>query len=406
GRPVWEFMAVAYREAGQEAICGKVRETRPLATTRRRFIRRDGGELLLEVHDSLVRNAAHEIIGIRSALLDVTERQRAEAALRESEERHRAIIQTAMDGFWRVDMQGRLLEVNETYCRMSGYSAQELLAMRIPDLEAAETDADTAARLQKIMAQGEDRFESRHRRKDGSIFDVEVSVQYGPTEGGRFVAFLRDISARKQAEETLRETNEYLESLFRHANAPMIVWDTQFRITRFNPAFENLTGRSAASVLGEDIGLLFPPSQRESSMELIRATLGGDRWETVEIPVAHADGSVRVVLWNSATVFAGDGETPLAAIAQGHDITGRRNHESERETNVALLHLLNASDDTHQLIGSITARLQDWLGCEAVGIRVQEGDDFPYYETRGFPAEFVRTENSLCAWDANGELLR
>jgi PAS domain S-box-containing protein len=93
------------------------------------------------------------------------------------EERHTSILQTAMDGFWLVDMQGRLLEVNAAYCRMSGYSAQELLAMRIPDLEVAETAAATAARIQKIMAQGEDRFESRHRRKDGSILDVEVSVQ-------------------------------------------------------------------------------------------------------------------------------------------------------------------------------------------------------------------------------------
>ncbi len=75
----------------------------------------------------------------RVVLSDITERKQAEAVLRESEERHRTLLQTAMDGFWLVDPDGRLLEVNETYCRMSGYSAQELLAMRIPDLEIAET---------------------------------------------------------------------------------------------------------------------------------------------------------------------------------------------------------------------------------------------------------------------------
>ncbi|MFH0727383.1 MAG: PAS domain S-box protein [Pseudomonadota bacterium] len=137
-------------------------------------------------------------------LYDITDRKRAEEALQQSEERHRTILQTAMDGFWMTDLRQRLLEVNETYCRMSGYGAEELMTMRISDLEVNKTDEYIAAHRQKIMAQGEDRFESRHRRKNGSIFDVEVSVQYQPAEGGRFVAFLRDITERKRAEERLR----------------------------------------------------------------------------------------------------------------------------------------------------------------------------------------------------------
>jgi PAS domain S-box-containing protein len=138
------------------------------------------------------------------------ERRQVEEAVRASEERHRTVLQTAMDGFWLADTAGRLLEVNETYCRMSGYSAQELLAMRIADLETVETADVVAAHIQKIMAEGEDRFESRHRRQDGSIFDVEVSVQYQPTEGGRLVGFLRDITERKRAEEILRQREEEL----------------------------------------------------------------------------------------------------------------------------------------------------------------------------------------------------
>jgi PAS domain S-box-containing protein len=132
------------------------------------------------------------------------ERSLAAKELRDSEEKHRTILRTAMDGFWMSDREGRLLDVNETYCRMSGYSEQELLAMRISGLEATENTADVIVHIQKIMAQGEDRFESRHRRKDGSIFDVESSVQYRPTDGGRFVSFLRDITDRKQMMEDLK----------------------------------------------------------------------------------------------------------------------------------------------------------------------------------------------------------
>ena len=116
---------------------------------------------------------------------------------------YQTIIRTTMDGFWLADMQGRLLEVNEAYCQMSGYDATELLAMRISDLESVGTVADTTVQIRKITALGEDRFEARHRRKDGSFFDVEVHVQYQPAEGGLMVAFLRDITARKCMENIL-----------------------------------------------------------------------------------------------------------------------------------------------------------------------------------------------------------
>ncbi len=139
---------------------------------------------------------------------DITTRKKAENALLESEERHRSILHTAMDGFWLVNLNGHLLKVNEAYCRMSGYTEQELLGMRIIDLESAETAAATAAHIQVIIAKGEDRFISKHCKKDGSMFDVEVSVQFKDVEGGRIIAFLQDITERKQAEESLRKSKE------------------------------------------------------------------------------------------------------------------------------------------------------------------------------------------------------
>jgi PAS domain-containing protein len=82
------------------------------------------------------------------------EKRQVQEALRQSEEQHRIILQTAMDGFWLVDMQGRLLEVNKAYCQMSGYSARELLAMHVSELEAAETSDDIAVHIEKTMSQG------------------------------------------------------------------------------------------------------------------------------------------------------------------------------------------------------------------------------------------------------------
>jgi len=137
------------------------------------------------------------------------------------------------------------------------------------------------------------------------------------------------VTERKQAEDALRETNDYLENLITYANAPIIVWDPRFRITRFNHAFESLTGRAEAEVVGESLEILFPPRLADSSMALIRQTATGERWESVEIEIQHRDGAVRTVLWNSATLFAPDGRTPVAVIAQGQDITERKRAEAE-----------------------------------------------------------------------------
>ncbi|MEI6673638.1 MAG: PAS domain S-box protein [Verrucomicrobiota bacterium] len=126
-------------------------------------------------------------------------KHQSERKVKQIEQRHKTIIQTSMDGFWLVGDQSQLLEVNETYCRMSGYSEPELLAMRVSDLEVHESAVDTSNRIQKIIEQGADRFESTHRRKDGSLFEVEVSVLYQAANDHHLVAFIRDITERKRA---------------------------------------------------------------------------------------------------------------------------------------------------------------------------------------------------------------
>ncbi len=131
-------------------------------------------------------------------------------ALRESEERHRVTLQMAMDGFLRADMQGRILEVNNTYCQMSGYNEQELLTMNVVDIEAVHTAEMIAANIRSFAELGPKRFESHHRRKDGSLFDVEISGQYQSVAGGEIVIFVRDITERKRTEEALRQSEAYL----------------------------------------------------------------------------------------------------------------------------------------------------------------------------------------------------
>ncbi|HAQ20301.1 MAG TPA: hypothetical protein DCR40_13880, partial [Prolixibacteraceae bacterium] len=153
-----------------------------------------------------------------------------------------------------------------------------------------------------------------------------------------------DITDRKQTEEALIETNAHLENLINYANAPIIIWDSQFRITRFNRAFESLTGRLEKEILGKSLEILFPPALTENSMALIRKTLTGERWEAVEIKILHSDTSTRTVLWNSATLYTSDGKKPIATIAQGQDITKRKLAEE------ALVKLKKAIDTSGEAI--------------------------------------------------------
>ena len=86
------------------------------------------------------------------------------------------------------------------------------------------------------------------------------------------------------------------------------------------------------------------------------------------------------------------------------DITDRRYQEDDRELTADLALLVSTPGDFRQRMSKLTAALQRWSGCEAVGIRLRAGDDYPYYETRGFPAAFVQHEDHLCAHGPNGEI--
>ncbi|NVN89662.1 MAG: PAS domain S-box protein [Desulfuromonadales bacterium] len=164
------------------------------------LIARGGVEYQVADSCAPILDADGHVIGAVLVFRDVTEEYRQREQLRASEEKHRTILQTTKAGFCLLDTRGNLLEVNEAFCRMSGYSAQELLDLRISDLDCTETDMDLTTRIRKIMAQGADSFESRHRRKDGSVFDVEISVQYLSAGEGWLVVFMQDVSERKQAE--------------------------------------------------------------------------------------------------------------------------------------------------------------------------------------------------------------
>jgi PAS domain S-box-containing protein len=181
--------------------------------------------------------------------LDITERKQAEQALIERELYLRTILHTTVDGFWVVDRHGRIVDVNEAYCRMSGYGADELLQMRVDDIDAIETPAEIKAHVERVRAKGSEIFETRHRRKDGSLFDAEMSVTYLDSNDGRLICFCRDISERKLSDRALKDSEEKYRRIAE--NSTDVVWtmDLNLRMTYVSPSVERLLGETVEAHL-------------------------------------------------------------------------------------------------------------------------------------------------------------
>ena len=155
------------------------------------FRRKDGSltTALMSARILTINGGPH----ILSITRDISIRKVIENKLKISEQMYRSILQANPDGYWLADGSGRILEVNHSYCTMSGYSEDELLTMKISDLDALESINDTKERIANIMQSGGMCFESKHRAKDGAVFPVSISVSKLSTgDMGKFVAFIRD----------------------------------------------------------------------------------------------------------------------------------------------------------------------------------------------------------------------
>ncbi len=295
--------------------------------------------------------------------VDISERKRAEALLQESDTLHRSILQTTVDGFWMVDSIGQLLEVNDAYCLMSGYSKQELLAMNISDLEAIETPEETSAHMQKVIMHGEKRFETRHRRKDGSIFEVEISAIYQPIKGGLVVAFLRDITERKQTEETLRENEERYRSYVNSAPYGVFVADENGKYLKVNPTACNITGYDESELLQKSIRDMLPDDVRDAGFNHFQK-IQADGHGFTEIPFLTKKGERRI--WSvTATKLS---EKRFLGFVE--DITKRKKAEEDlRQSELRLRTIFETSSagiiivDTNGKISQANQCLAEMFAC-------------------------------------------
>ena len=156
------------------------------------------------------------------------------AELKNAEAEIKTILRTAMDGFCLLDQQGRILEINDSYCTMIGYSREELLKMSIKEILAGNAVDIIKKVTKKVLENGSDYFESKHKCKDGKEIDIAASVNFIKEEQVKFFCFLRDITRQKQTEAELHENENIFKELFDKAPIGYHELDSQGRITRIN----------------------------------------------------------------------------------------------------------------------------------------------------------------------------
>lgn len=236
--------------------------------------------------------------GFLAILEDVTGQRKASEALKESAETYFGVITTSLDGFWVVDMEGNLLDVNEAYVNMSGYSREELMDLDINDLDVLETPEDTADRMRRIVEQGSMTFLTKHRRKNGSHFDVEIRTSHWSGSGGRFFVFLRDVTERKQNEDQLRQAA----AVFDNTTEGVMITDPEGQIQRVNAAFCRLTGYSENEVVGQNSKVLQSGRHDQAFYAEMWRSISEKGWWQGEIWNRRKDGSTYPELLSVSSV--------------------------------------------------------------------------------------------------------
>jgi PAS domain S-box-containing protein len=285
--------------------------------------------------------------GVRRILAstrEISDRKQAEHALRASEEQYRAIFNASADALVLRDADFRIVDVNATYERMSGWTRAEVLGVDRVVANPAEVAPTIRALHERALAGEPIALEVPLVRRDGTRYELElrgVPIQH---RGQPHVLYMgRDVTERKRAELALRTSEEQYRAIFNASADALVLWDNQYRRVDVNSAYQTMYGWAREDVIGKGYeDPRFPAEYARTRLELVRRALGGEDCQA-ELEAIRSDGT-RLRTEVHAIPFRHRGEPHVLAIAR--DITERKqSEEALRASEEQYRAIFNASAD-------------------------------------------------------------
>jgi PAS domain S-box-containing protein len=277
-----------------------------------------------------LKDANGNTIGTQGTAYDITERKRAELTLKESEKRYRTLFETAADAIFVSDMESRyFLDVNNVACESLGYSKKELLQMTPEDIVHPDYVSPIPGQIEDIRKRGPATFEAAQVRRDGRTISTEVRqqiIEYG--ERPAVLSIVRDITERKQAEVSLRESEERYRIAIEHSNDGVSILKGDQRIY-VNQRYLDMFGyEDPNEVLGKPLSLTVHPDDLKKLTDLtLRVQTGESVPSSLEIKSIRKDGTFFDIEATMArTTYRGEAVT----LAYLRDITERKQAEQEK----------------------------------------------------------------------------
>ncbi len=296
--------------------------------------------------------------------MDITDRKQAEDALRKSETTLKSIFRAAPTGIGMVS--NRILQrVNERLCEMVGYSADELVGQSARILYPSEEEFKWVGeeKYAQIREQGAGTVETRWKRKDGSIIDVLLSsTPIDPADPSVAVTFTAlDITDRKQAKKSLRESEERLHNVYNTAPLAFIVWDINTHVTDWNKKAEEVFGWSKKEVVDFNFfNFLIPEKDRPHVEDIVDALLKNNLPSHTINENLTKDGKIITCEWNNSPLHDNDGNI-IGAISLGLDITERKQAEKDLREGQEKIARLQKMESLGLLAGGVAHDLNNVL---------------------------------------------
>jgi len=291
------------------------------------LLTRLSGVFALVIRNSILYQNMENLVAIRTNELRKKniDLEDAKGQAEKSEMRTRDILQTAMDGFWMVDLKGKFIEVNDVACKMVGYTRKEMLKLAIFNLEIVESAEQTEKHLQKVIETGEDRFETKHRCKNGEKIDVELSVKI-QRDQNLIVVFVRDITEKVQNEKRTEDLVERLRLSLEVSSAGTWDWDIPNSTFFWSDEFLKVFGMEPDTVPGfESWTKSLHPDDIETASKRLQDSIDEKTDLLSDYRILLPDGTQRWIRSTGKVTY--QNEIPIRMIGLCLDVTEQKTVE-------------------------------------------------------------------------------